>query len=118
MRIDLGSETIIINYKNEDYQFVDSQICSRLNNIYVYMGLQKALCRFVGTYGQDDEEGVDLDEINFPTEGLDMKLYNLMKSKMIKSVSLDNMDEVIYSITDRIIDKYTSAVRGLYTNGN
>ena len=118
VRIDLGSETIIINYKNEDYQFVDSQICSRLNNIYVYMGLQKALCRFVATYGQDGDEGVDLDEIDLPTEGLDMKLYNLMKSKMIKSVSLDNMDEVICSITDRIIDKYTSAVRGLYTNGN
>ena len=118
VRIDLGSETIIINYKNEDYQFIDSQVCSRLNNIYVYMGLQKALCRFVATYGQDDDEGVDLDDMDLPIEGLDMKLYNLMKSKMIKSVSLDNMDEVICSITDRIIDKYTSAVRGLYTNGN
>ena len=46
------------------------------------MGLQKALCRFVATYGQDGDEGVDLDEIDLPTEGLDMKLYNLMKSKM------------------------------------
>ena len=61
---------------------------------------------------------MDLDEIDLPTEGLDMKLYNLMKSKMIKSVSLDNMDEVICLITDRIIDKYTSAVRGLYTGRN
>ena len=61
---------------------------------------------------------MDLDEIDLPTEGLDMKLYNLMKSKMIKSVSLDNMDEVICLITDRIIDRYTSAVRGLYTGRN
>lgn len=41
-----------------------------------------------------------------------------MKSKMIKSVSVENMDEVICAITDKIIDKYTSAVRGLYANGN
>lgn len=41
-----------------------------------------------------------------------------MKSKMIKLVSVENIDEVICAITDKIIDKYTSAVRGLYANGN
>lgn len=61
---------------------------------------------------------MDLDEIDLPTEGLDMKLYNLMKLKMMKSISLYNMDEVICLITDRIIDRYTSAVRGLYTGRN
>ena len=116
VKIELGSETIIINYRNEDYQFIDSPACSSLNNIYVYMGLQKALYRFIMTNGEDDE--VDLDEIEIPTDGLDMKLYQLMKSKMVKSVSVENMDEVICAITDKIIDKYTSAVRGLYANGN
>ena len=80
------------------------------------MGLQKALYRFIMTNGEDDE--VDLDEIEIPTDGIDMKLYQLMKSKMVKSVSVENMDEVICAITDKIIDKYTSAVRGLYANGN
>ena len=61
---------------------------------------------------------MDLDEIDLPTEGLDMKLYNLMKLKMMKYISLYNMDEVICLITDRIIDRYTSAVRGLYTGRN
>lgn len=117
VKVELGSETIIINYKSDELQFIDSPVSSTINNIYVYMGLQKALYRFVNTYGQEDEE-VDLEELDLPTDGLDLKLYRLMKSKMIKSVSLDNIDEVICSITDRILEKYTSAVRGLYSNGN
>lgn len=117
VKVKLGSETIIINYKSDELQFIDSPVSSTINNIYVYMGLQKALYRFVNTYGQEDEE-VDLEELDLPTDGLDLKLYRLMKSKMIKSVSLDNIDEVICSITDRILEKYTSAVRGLYSNGN
>lgn len=117
VKVELGSETIIINYKSDELQFIDSPVSSTINNIYVYMGLQKALYRFVNTYGHEDEE-VDLEELDLPTDGLDLKLYRLMKSKMIKSVSLDNVDEVICSITDRILEKYTSAVRGLYSNGN
>ncbi|HBI91979.1 MAG TPA: hypothetical protein DDY58_05820 [Terrisporobacter glycolicus] len=117
VKVELGMETIIINYKSDELQFIDSPVSSTINNIYVYMGLQKALYRFVNTYGGEDEE-VDLEELDLPTDGLDLKLYRLMKSKMIKIVSLDNVDEVICSITDRILDKYTSAVRGLYYNGN
>ena len=117
VKVELGSETIIINYKSDELQFIDSPVSSTINNIYVYMGLQKALYRFVNTYGGEDEE-VDLEEVDLPTDGLDLKLYGLMKSKMIKNVSLENIDEVICSITDRILEKYTSAVRGLYSNGN
>ena len=117
VKVELGSETIIINYKSDELQFIDSPVSSTINNIYVYMGLQKALYRFVNTHGGEDEE-VDLEELDLPTDGLDLKLYRLMKSKMIKSVSLENIDEVICSITDRILEKYTSAVRGLYSNGN
>lgn len=117
VKVELGSETIIINYKSDELQFIDSPVSSTINNIYVYMGLQKALYRFVNTYGGEDEE-VDLEELDLPTDGLDLKLYRLMKSKMIKNVSLENIDEVICSITDRILEKYTSAVRGLYSNGN
>ena len=43
VKIELGSETIIINYKNESLQFTDLPQSSTFNNPYVYMGLQKAL---------------------------------------------------------------------------
>ena len=110
--IELGSETIIIKYKNENLQFIDSPISQTLNNAYVYMGLQKALYRFVINNGEDGE--VDLDSIDVPENGLDLKLYNLMKKKMVSEVSLENIDSVIYLISDKILEKFSSAVRGLY----
>ena len=117
IKIELGNETIIINYKNENLQFIDSAKSSTLNNPYIYMGLQKALYRFILNNGKEAEE-VDLDEIDPPENGLDFKLYNLMKKKMVKEVNMDNIDEVIYLISDKIIEKYTAAVRGMYSNGN
>lgn len=116
IEIELGNETIIIKYKSDKYQFIDSPSCAELNNIYVYMGLQRALYRFITNNGEDDE--VDLLTIDIPSEGLDMKLYKLMDSKNIEYLDIYNIDEVICKITNDIIGKYTSAVRGLYTNGN
>ena len=112
--IDLGSETIIINYKSDELQFNDSSMSGILNNPYVYMGLQKALYRFIIKYGEDDQ--VYLDDIEYPEDGLDFKLYNLMKSKMITELNTENIDEVISKISDKILNKFTSAVRGLYKN--
>lgn len=111
--VELGSETIIINYKNENIQFTDSPKSQDLNNVYVYMGLQKALYRFIINNGNGGEE-VDIDEIEVPIDGLDFKLYNLMKLKMVEEINVENIDEVICLISDKIIEKYTSAVRGLY----
>ena len=113
IKIELGSETIIIHYKNENFQFIDSPKSSVLNNVYVYMGLQRALTQFIMNHSQDGEE-IDLDEIDVPENGLDLKLYNLMRKKMIQRVSLDTMDEVIALISDRILEKFTTAVRGMY----
>ncbi len=37
---------------------------------------------------------------------------------MVEELSFDNIDEVIYKISDRIIEKFASAVKGLAVNGN
>lgn len=117
VKIELGSETIIINYKNEALQFTDLPQSSTFNNPYVYMGLQKALYRFI-VNNSEDHECVDLDEIEPPNDGLDFKLYNLMKKKKISELNIENIDEVIYSISDKMLEKYTAAVRRLYSDGN
>lgn len=111
IKIELSSETIIIIYKNEDLQFSESSISSTLNNPYIYMGLQKALYRFIINYSKNGEE-LDIDDIDPPIGSLDFKLYNLMKEKMISEISLDNIDQVIYSISDRILERYAVALRG------
>lgn len=118
IKVEIGSETIIISYKSEELQFSDMPISATLNNPYVYMGLQKALYRFIVNNSEDGEETVDLDSIDVPEDGLDLKLYNLMKKKMIDEVSIENIDEVIYTISNKILEKYTAAVRGLCRDGN
>ncbi len=40
-----------------------------------------------------------------------------MKSRNVKEVGLENIDEVVNIIGNNIIQKFTDAVRGLY-NGN
>lgn len=117
VKIELGSETIIINYKNEALQFTDLPQSSTFNNPYVYMGLQKALYIFI-VNNSEDHESVDLDEIEPPNDGLDFKLYNLMRKKKISELNIENIDEVIYSISDKMLEKYTAAVRRLYSDGN
>ncbi|WP_042355652.1 hypothetical protein [Bacillus rubiinfantis] len=117
IKIDLGSETIIINYKNEELQFNSLPKSGTLNHPYIYMGLQKALLRFIANYGSDEEQ-VDLDEVDPPNDKLDFKLYNLMRSKMVSELRMNTIDEVIYNISDRILEKYSAAVKELASNGN
>lgn len=117
IEIELGNETIIINYKNEGLQFNNLPMSSTLNNPYVYMGLQKALYQFIINNSEDMDE-VDIEEMNPPVDSLDFKLYNLMRRKMISELSLENIDEVIYSISDRILEKYATVVREMGVNGS
>jgi hypothetical protein len=116
VKVELGSETIIIHYRNEELQFNNLPMSHTLNNPYIYMGLQKALHRFLVNNG--DGEQVDLDQMEIPIDQLDLKLYHLMKKKMVSEVSVDTIDEVIYAISDRIMEKYAAAVKGLSANGS
>lgn len=117
IKIELGSETIVIQYKKEELQFSDSPMSNTLNNHYIYMGLQKALYRFIVTHSEDGES-VDLEQLDHPEDGLDFKLYTLMKKKMVQELNVENMDEVICLISDRILDKHANAIKGLYQNEN
>lgn len=107
--IELGTETIIINYKQKEFLFHSLTGSSHLVNGYIYTGLHVALLNFVHVYG-GDEEFVDIAEVDEPATELDSKLLTLMKSKLITELNKDNVDEVIYQITDRIIGKYVDAV--------
>ena len=113
--IELSNETIILKFKNENYQFVDIPNNRDLNNAYIREGLGRAVINFVINNGE--ENVVEIDEIDPPEVELDFKLYNLMKSRNVKEVSLENIDEVVNLIGNNVIEKFTRAVRGLY-NGN
>lgn len=121
IEIQLTDETIVIVYRNEETRFYDFGRSKELNAAYLYIGLQKALVQFISNYISKEasmEEGVRLDMIAGNTvNALDFKLYNLMVAKNIEEVSLNNMDEVIYLITNNMMDNFVSTVRGMY-NGN
>lgn len=116
IKIELSSEFIIIHYKNEQLQFAGMPMSGTLNNPYIYMGLQKALQRFITNCGEDDQ--VYLDTLDLPIDQLDAKLYRLMKAKMVDELNADSIDDVIYKISDRIIEKYAIAVKGLSESGD
>lgn len=118
IKFELGPETIIIHYRDPEYQFVNFTQSSTFNNLYIYTGLSKALHQFIINYSDDDQEYVDLTILETPKNTLDKKLYILMKKKMVSEISLNTIDEVIYKISDRIVDRYVSAMKGLLRNGN
>lgn len=116
IKIELGQETIIIHYKNQDSQFNDLPKSNALNNAYIYAGLSKALQAFIMNNGEDGD--VDLEDMEEPEGALDLKLFNLMKKKQVTELNMENIDEVIYTISDRVIERFTSAVRGLEADGS
>lgn len=116
IKIELGNETIVINYRNEELQFNDLNYGDKLNNPYIYMGLQKALYRFINEY-KGDKDWVDIFDVD-PSDPLSTKLNNLMKAKLIEELNYENIDEVIDLITDGILEKYNNAIRGMINNGD
>lgn len=118
IKIELGSETIIINYRNEELQFRSYRHSDTMNNHYIYMGLQRALIAFILNNSAEGEESVILDEMIAPEGGLDFKLYSLMKNKRVEEVSMENIDEVICQISDHILAKHTAAIKEACGNGN
>lgn len=117
IKIELGTETIIIHYKKADFQFNGLRNSRDFNMPYLYLGMQKALQNFVNEYGRD-EGAVDLTQIDVPESGLDYKLYNLMTKKMVTEITTENIDEVIALISEKLIEKYSTAVRELDQNGD
>lgn len=117
IKIELSHETIVIQYRSEEFQFNNLPKSNTLNNPYVYTGMHMALQRFIVNNGEDNEY-VDLLEIDPPANPLDLKLYHLMRKKMVEELSIDTIDEVIYAISDRMIEKYTTVVKGLISSGS
>lgn len=114
VEIRLGTETILIVYKKEDYQFVGIQGSKEFNYPYIYMGLQKALISFlIHANPENPEEGIQVDEMEPPENPLESKLYSLMQAKNITELTMENLDEAVYQISDNLLMRYHDAIRGL-----
>lgn len=113
IKFELGTECIIIHFRDEEIQFQSMSKASAFMNPYLYTGLRMALERFISNYADEDDDVVELSQMTQPEDLLDFKLYNLMTSKAVEELHVDNIDEVIGRISHQIIEKYVKAVKEL-----
>jgi hypothetical protein len=106
IKIEFNQEFIVIVFKNKDYHFSKKS----LNNHYIYIGLQKALIRFIVELSLNNRHELFIEEMSEPENPLFFKLYNLLKMKRVNFISIENIDEVIYKISDKIIEKHYLAI--------
>ncbi|MER2010276.1 MAG: hypothetical protein ABS939_22815 [Psychrobacillus sp.] len=117
IKFELGTECIIIHFRDEETQFQSMAKGNAFLNPYLYTGLRMALERFINNYADEEDDGlVELSQITQPDDLLDYKLYNLMISKAVEELSIENIDEVIGHISHQIIEKYVKAVKELVAN--
>src|SRR5699024_12599767 len=83
-----------------DYQLDNNKGSNDLSNMYIYLGLSKALQSFITNNSPDNDGDVDLEDIPEPTDLLDIKLYHIMKDKMVNILNMDNIYEIIIIIYD------------------
>lgn len=114
IKIEVGTESIVIHYRDEEFLFTTVHNSKALMNPYFYTGLRAALERFILNYAED--ETVLLDELSEPEDLLDYKLFHLMKAKSVDELTRENLDEVVGKITKNIISDYVRAVKGLIQN--
>lgn len=113
IKIELGTELIMIKYKTPELQYKNMRRRNTLNNHYVYLGLQKALMLMIKDLGENDELLIEnLDDVD---NKVYRKIQNLLKVKRVANINYENLDEVIYKISDRILEKHTIAVKELET---
>lgn len=113
IKFELGSECIVIHFRDKETQFQSMAKATAFFNPYLYTGLRMALERFIKTYAEEDDDVVELSQITQPEDLLDFKLYNLMVNKSVVELSVENIDEVIGRISNQIIEKYVKAVKEL-----
>lgn len=121
--IELTEECILIKYKLQKFQFYNLNYSRYLNYPYLYMGLQKALIKFILEINTLKEE--DFDEpialLELSEEGLsslNIKLLKLMLNKGLTEIQYNDIDEIINKISDKIIDNYTQIIERISENGN
>jgi hypothetical protein len=112
INIDFEGEFIRIGLKDKAYNYESFPRRNQLRYHYVYMGLYKALSEYIRLFS-NGEDMVILDQLEEPSDPLFRKLHRILITKCIERVKYDNIDKVIYDISDRIIEKHYEAIKEL-----
>ena len=115
IKIEISNEIITIVYSDSKYKYDGFARSKHLNNHYVYLGLTHAFMRMINLYGGENQEIIISDQESF-NEELNKKLLTLLKIYKVPSLSIENIDEVIHSISDKIMHKHYQAIKELSKN--
>lgn len=116
IEIRLTENSILIVYKTDDIFFKRIRKRDALINPYLYMGLQKALSKFiVDVLSREENREVDIvniDDIN--EEDMDCvlneKILTFLKGKGIKELDWESIDKVIHLISEDMLRKYVDRI--------
>lgn len=112
--IELTPNDIVMKVRIERYLFPNIINRNSMLNMYIYVGLSRALNQFMRnniqkTNGEEEAE-IWLDTLSTTDSILNEKLLELMKDHAVEYVSYENIDDVIHQISDRIIDKFVNNI--------
>lgn len=112
--IELTPNEIVINVRINRYLFPNIINRNSMLNMYIYVGLSRALNQFIRNNVQktdgEEEAEIWLDTLDTTDSILDEKLLDLMTDHNVESISYETLDETIHQISDKIIDKFVNNV--------
>ncbi|MFD2727825.1 hypothetical protein [Enterococcus camelliae] len=115
--IKLNDECINLQFRTKELALDSLAINKNVKNMYLYIGLERALREFVNAY-QNSNELVELDNMATIEKPLHEKLKSLMLNKYLHEISYDQVDDVIQKIAPDLIEKYTESIKELSKNGD
>lgn len=117
-KVEFGSSTIVLVFKEDKYQLNGFTKNNALMNMYIYIGLSRALNRFIAS-NIGEEEFIELSSLGeVQSDSLNQKLLDLMLNKGIEEIDEDSIDEVVSIISSNIVEKFVSAIHEVSNYGD
>lgn len=118
-KVELGPSTIILIFKDENYQLNGLTRNNSTMNMYIYEGLSRALFKFIldNQNDEDSEEFIELNSLSEQSTPLNQKLLDLMINKGIEEIELESIDRVVSIISNKIVEKFTYSIREVRSSG-
>ncbi|MDW4219137.1 hypothetical protein QI050_11075 [Staphylococcus saprophyticus] len=116
--VELNEDSIVLKFNDSKY-IIANESSTNLFNMYLFVGLSRALHAFIMNNNTENEEFIELQSLNeHQMNNLDSKLLSLMLNKGIKEIDYESIDSIIAKISNNIIEKYVNSIERIMNYGN
>lgn len=117
--VTLTGNHILLKFKNEKFLLHQIMRDPNILNMYLYVGLDRAISQFIEENLKIDEDSLLLEEIDDSNlNNLNYRLYILLMDKGINEVTKSSIDKLVQKIASGIIPKFTKAIERMFNSGN